>query len=270
LAWDFGDGSPIDTNNYPSHLYAAPGTYNVCLSLVTTSGCNINVCQNITVYDYSSSCTTTLSNYNDITNSNDYSFTIFASAPGNSSFLINAITNLDFGDGTSQTFSSDSLGFCGAFSVIHTYNAAGTYIVTATTTNSLGCVSSDSDTITVIMPAVYNCDLFLQTTAYTISMSGYASSLSINITNYEWSYGDGIIENSPNSYIHHTYSALGDYEVCVTSTAANGCTSTSCDSVTISSYGSITGYTNTLSILPPDSNTSSFILKICSLAGITI
>jgi hypothetical protein len=262
LAWDFGDGSPIDTNYYALHQYATPGTYNACLSLITSSGCNINVCQATTVYDYTSSCSTTLSNYNDFTNSNDYIFSVISSAPGNSYYLLNATTTLDFGDGSTQIVSPDSLGFYGVFSFTHTYNAAGTYIVTATTTNSLGCVSSDVDTITVVMPAVYNCDLYLQTTAYSISMSGYTSSFSINVTNYAWSYGDGVVENTTLPYVNHTYPDLGDYQVCVTSTTANGCTSSSCDTVSITNYGSITGYTNTLGVIPPDSIYPAFVKVI--------
>lgn len=36
-AWDFGDGSPVDTTQNPVHNYTTSGTYNVCL--ITGDGC---------------------------------------------------------------------------------------------------------------------------------------------------------------------------------------------------------------------------------------
>jgi hypothetical protein len=261
LTWNFGDGSPLDTNFYPTHTYSAVGTYNVCLNVVSTSGCNSNTCLNFTVYDYTTACSTQLSYYNDITNSNDYSFTVIPSIPNNAFFTSSGISTIDYGDGTTQSFPLDTFGFCGFFNAIHTYNTAGTYIVTATTINSMGCTSTDYNTITVVMPASYNCNLYLQTSAYNMLISAYASSYSINIVNYSWNYGDGITENTLTPYVNHVYNALGDYQVCLTSTAANGCSSTSCDSVTISNYGSISGYTNTMNI-SPDTAYPSFVKVI--------
>jgi PKD repeat protein len=52
ITWNFGDGSPTDTTFYPIHTYTTVGTYNVCLNVVSNSGCNTNTCSNVTVYDY--------------------------------------------------------------------------------------------------------------------------------------------------------------------------------------------------------------------------
>ena len=38
--WNFGDGSPTSTLQNPVHNYTAPGTYNITLTVTTTSGCN--------------------------------------------------------------------------------------------------------------------------------------------------------------------------------------------------------------------------------------
>ncbi len=40
FAWDFGDGSPVDSSEYPLHLYATPGTYVVKLTAYDTATCN--------------------------------------------------------------------------------------------------------------------------------------------------------------------------------------------------------------------------------------
>lgn len=46
--WDFGDGSPTDSTQNPTHVYSANGTYTVCL--ITTSLCDADtVCQSVTV-----------------------------------------------------------------------------------------------------------------------------------------------------------------------------------------------------------------------------
>ncbi len=39
--WDFGDGSPIDTNKNPIHTYTTPGVYKVKLSSIDSFSCNI-------------------------------------------------------------------------------------------------------------------------------------------------------------------------------------------------------------------------------------
>ena len=38
--WDFGDGSPVDFSQNPSHVYTTPGTYTAKLYMTDISGCN--------------------------------------------------------------------------------------------------------------------------------------------------------------------------------------------------------------------------------------
>ncbi|MBL0047186.1 MAG: PKD domain-containing protein [Bacteroidetes bacterium] len=39
-SWDFGDGSPIETTENPSHTFSAVGTYNVSLTVSNNAGCS--------------------------------------------------------------------------------------------------------------------------------------------------------------------------------------------------------------------------------------
>jgi gliding motility-associated-like protein len=39
-SWDFGDGSPVDTNAAPSHVYTSAGTYVVTLVAIDSASCN--------------------------------------------------------------------------------------------------------------------------------------------------------------------------------------------------------------------------------------
>ena len=45
-AWDFGDGSPVDSTTNPTHTYAANGAYDVMLIIETSSGCRDTVIEN--------------------------------------------------------------------------------------------------------------------------------------------------------------------------------------------------------------------------------
>lgn len=48
-AWDFGDGSPVDNSQNPSHTYSTPNNYTVCLTVTDSNGCNVDsMCQVIT------------------------------------------------------------------------------------------------------------------------------------------------------------------------------------------------------------------------------
>ncbi len=45
FSWNWGDGSAIDTIQYPNHTYSAAGFYNVCLSIIDSVGCSNTFCQ---------------------------------------------------------------------------------------------------------------------------------------------------------------------------------------------------------------------------------
>jgi PKD repeat protein len=46
--WTFGDGAYSNEQN-PVHEYSTPGTYNVCLNIITPDSCNDTYCETITV-----------------------------------------------------------------------------------------------------------------------------------------------------------------------------------------------------------------------------
>lgn len=47
-SWDFGDGSPVDSTQNPSHTYASDSIYNVCLTVTDSCG-NNTYCDNVAV-----------------------------------------------------------------------------------------------------------------------------------------------------------------------------------------------------------------------------
>jgi hypothetical protein len=55
--WRFGDGTSLTGNNVStSHLYKAPGTYELCLDIKTKMGCASTICQKLTVTEVVAKC----------------------------------------------------------------------------------------------------------------------------------------------------------------------------------------------------------------------
>lgn len=48
FVWDFGDGN-TSTESFPTHVYAASGPYNLCLSITDDAGCTSTYCEDIEV-----------------------------------------------------------------------------------------------------------------------------------------------------------------------------------------------------------------------------
>ena len=54
-AWNFGDNS-VSTLASPTHAYNAPGTYNVCLTISTSTGCQSSVCHPVVIQGSTNAC----------------------------------------------------------------------------------------------------------------------------------------------------------------------------------------------------------------------
>jgi len=129
--WDFEDGSGSHDKN-PTHQYATPGTYNVCLTITSASGCTNSYCDSIHVGENSySNCQAAFTFTFDtcevvaFTNTSTGGFT-------NQYYL--------FGDGSHADTSANP---------VHSF-PVGTWTVTLTVWNtSAGCQSSYQQTITV-------------------------------------------------------------------------------------------------------------------------
>ncbi len=199
--WDFGDGN-TSTMASPSHTYATPGNYTVCMTETNACGSDstctvIGVCTAIPV-----------ANFNLVPNQLDVSF-----VDGTSSAPTTWLW--DFGDGNTSTMASPT----------HTYTTAGTYTVCLTSGNGCGS-DSTCQTVTVscaTTTANYTSSTTNLTTTFTDGSTG-------PVTSYLWDFGDGTTSTLQNPV--HTYATQGSYTVCLTTT--NSCSSdNSCQTINI-------------------------------------
>ena len=133
-SWDFGDSTSSTLQN-PSHQYAQAGTYTVCLTITSSSGCNGTYCYPVNVNDFSHSCSASFY-YTADSVGNGFSFTDISSV-GNATIVS---WSWDFGDnsalGTSQNPS-------------HIYAQTGTYNVCLTINSNNGCSSTNCEVINI-------------------------------------------------------------------------------------------------------------------------
>jgi PKD repeat protein len=200
--WDYGDGSPLDIADAPTHTYAVGGTYNVCAYITNSCGTD-TVCQSVTVCG---SAATTAS----------YSSTSTGATVNFTDASTNATSWLwDFGDATTSTQQNPS----------HTYASSGTYYVCVTAIRGSCDTAMFCDSVTVcIAPTISFSAASAGNGAYNFAAA------STGATSWSWDFGDGSPLGSGMTPTH-TYSTSGTYTVCVT---AYGCDSTTtCDTVNI-------------------------------------
>jgi PKD repeat protein/C1A family cysteine protease len=201
-AWTFGDGG-ISTEQNPSHIYPAVGTYTVKLTVTNSAGSDDELKTNfITVIEAAVSPTAEFTA--DVTKGD---------APLTVEFTDLSMNNptswsWDFGDdGTSDTQNSS-----------HTYSDAGIYTVSLTVTNAGG---SDTETKTDYITVTTD-DGTAPVADFTADPSSGKKPLKVkftdlstnNPTSWFWEFGDGktSIEQNPG----HTYPKKGTYTVDLT------------------------------------------------------
>jgi PKD repeat protein len=216
--WDFGDATTSTLQN-PTHVYAANGTYTVCLKIVGNNGvvkCKDQVCVKVVVEGCGQTEPCRLAaKFNFKTDKCTVGFAdLSAAGPGTT------ITNWywDFGDSTTSTLQNPT----------HTYATAGTYTVCLVIVGNDGtikCKDQFCQQITVdgcgqVEPCklaanfsfkTYKCDLWLTN----FSTAGPGTT----ITSYHWDFGDSTTSTLPNPI--HTYATDGTYNVCLTIVGTN-------------------------------------------------
>lgn len=215
--WDFGDGA-TSVQMEPSHLFNVPGSYDVTLRVVDIDNYSSTISHTITInplpivnFDIDApSCSNLSTQFHDYSSTPDGYITEW---------------HYNFGDGNNQ-----SITFPENPNITHEYAIAGVYHVILTATNSLGCSNSISRPITVVPSPIANFDM------NAVCVTGGASFEDLsqanggsNIVDWTWDFGDpnsGLNNMSNTVNPTHIYSVDGNYDVSLSITNTNGCTST--------------------------------------------
>ncbi len=183
--WDFGDGSPIDNNQNPSHTYNPDGSYQVSLITQNAFGCSDTLVQTIDVYPLPTAdfindtiCDGAITNFTDMS--------------------VDAISwEWDFGDGSPLNLNP---------SPTHTFPANGSYTVQLVVANNFGC--TDTSQVNVVVNPNPTALFVVDTACF--SYANAFTDQSLNAVSWNWDFGDGSpIDNNQNT--SHIYSADGSY-----------------------------------------------------------
>jgi len=202
--WNFGDGTTSSLQN-PVHIYPAPGSYQVCLTLVDSCGSSFK-CQTVDV-----TCTLPTVQFTYYLTNQDVQFFDTTS----STTIISRFW--DFGD---STYSTDH-------NPVHKYSTEQyMYYVCFTATDSCGPGSvCDSIYIEPPMKPQINSESNI-TNDLEVDFTGQAN----GAATWNWSFGDGGKSTLRNPF--HLYSAYGNYQVCLTVANPLG-NNSDCDSLMV-------------------------------------
>ncbi len=229
--WDFGDGSPIATTHDPWHLYASPGTYHVCLTIATSTGCTSVKCVEIHV-SQPAGCEAHFTFTHDSISQVPFTCHFFDASTGNPTSY-----HWVFGDpaaGVNNTSSEKN--------PTHVFAAAGIYSVCLTIYGPT-CQSATCDSI-VVGSTPTNCEssFTYSRNFLTVNFEGHTNSP--HSTTWAWTFGDpasGNANGSSEQNPHHTFSAPGSYIVTLHTVDATGCAWTRTQTVFVSATCDVNG-----------------------------
>lgn len=217
--WFFGDGF-TSTQQNPSHLYTAFGTYTV-RQIVNTGFCTDTASLTVTVENKPTTdfVSTPKQGCSDLT----VSFTNQSSANATS-------FRWDFGDGSSPIFTRDTS---------HTFVNNGisdtNYIVQLVAFTAFGCTDTTYDTVSVFpvpLPS-FTSDAVTDCGPVTVNFTNTTQGDSLD---FFWNFGDGtavVNDTNPSHTFNNTTLFISNYDVQLIVVSSNGCRDTTTQVVTV-------------------------------------
>ncbi|CAM6004751.1 unnamed protein product [Sphagnum balticum] len=196
--WYFGDGTYSATNStHPSHTYAQPGTYHVCLYVYIPAGCTDSLCEDIVVTGHDP-CNITPDWFSYSLGGDSIRF--YASDTNSAAHHLWNWGDASYSSGTTDT--------------IHTYSASGTYHVCFYDYVPGGpCSDSLCRNVTVAAPACHATAAWSSSSLGGDSVRFYAADTN-RLSHFYWTWGDGTSASGAKDTIH-IYAAPGTYHVCL-------------------------------------------------------
>jgi gliding motility-associated-like protein len=138
FTWDFGDGSPLSTDIYPTHTYQNPGTFTIRLHAVDNNTCNIQ--DDTTATIIISGAPTAGFSFTPTKPEENVPVTFVNESVGAVSY------HWEFGDGTASAETNP----------VHQYNRTGTYDVCLYATNQFGCTDTLCQQVAAIVLPLFD------------------------------------------------------------------------------------------------------------------
>jgi gliding motility-associated-like protein len=207
--WDMGDGSPVQTSQNVIYTYTNQGTYTITLIVVDSSTCNISdtATANITVAPPDSINAA-------FTIDQQFDCSQLIVATDNMSTGDNLLYSWNMGDGTTLTDTN----------VVHTYTNPGTYTVSLTLSDALGCyppqIVDTQITLDALAPVVADMNVAQVSNCNLLQVQGTNLSTGDSVS-YTWTMGDGTILSTTD--ITHQYGNAGAYTIQLLVTDLTGC-----------------------------------------------
>ena len=240
--WDFGDGTTATVQN-PVHDFPALGDYTVTLTTTT-------------VFGPGDQCSYTLSKtVHAIDENPDFSVSpnpgckgspiSFAATAGN----IANITSYawDFGDGTTLTSNGPSTS--------HVYLNSGTFSIRLVTTDLNGCTDTilKNNFVRINGPkASFSATNAMGCKGLNVVFNDLSTNDGINaITNWQWDFGDGTVQNYTAGPFQHVYVNEGTYTVKLKITDASGCADSLSLPNLVTATDPVPGFTSTDTLTCP-------------------
>jgi PKD repeat protein len=216
FAWAFGDGGSSSEAN-PSYTYTKPGSFTATLTLTEAGGAVATSAVQITVTDPPNLAPIATVSAAPLAGTAPLPVT-FSSAGSTDADGTIATYVWSFGDGATAATANPS----------HTYEAAGTYVVTLTVTDDKGASASASLTVVVSAPKVNTPPVAVLTVSatggvapVTIAFSSLGSrDADGTIVEFAWQFGDS--GTSTDAHPSHTFANPGTYLVTLTVTDDQG------------------------------------------------
>ncbi len=230
--WDYGDGSPLDTNYNPTHTYVSSGIFNVCAYINTTCGID-TVCTSVNVCLGSPTAA-----FSDNTAAGTLT-TTFTDLSTNASGWY-----WDFGDGNTSTSQNP----------VHNYASVGWYTITLIASNPCSPNDTIIDSILVCTPPVVGF-------TYTVAPDSVDfTNLTVYGSTSSWDFGDGNTSTSTNPT--YAYAANGTYNACLISTNICGA-DTICMAITACPNNPTPGFSYTNAVFDANfTNTTTFSTSV--------
>ncbi len=239
IKWIFGDGSyypALNTDSAlttPTHVFAKSGLYNVCLVVQSTTCVPDTVCALVQIQVPPTTC-------------NNMPYFVYQAdslQSGKIRFINYSTPAISASDSVSWTFGDGTSSLSHDNSIVHIYNAPGTYkvclyISKKATDTTVSCAKEYCTTI--VVPQL--CTLIAGFTSKTDSLlynKVYFTNTSTSFVSGDtmrWNFGDGAVSYDINPV--HTYNAAGSYSVCLrvakaSNSATSSCIKEVCKTITI-------------------------------------